>query len=335
MKKTIALLLCIFMILPSFSACGGDGGSPTSSPEPTLDAEALEKMTSAEILCAYFREIAKANPDAGTEKLANLLSLHECFDNMALNIYTQEWGNPDNPVYLQNFPEDFTLTQCVRVCMLSFLPTMQSSTATMDFQFAGYLFELKEGEDAGQFCELLKRSVVFPQLDKSRAATDAELELETAVDGNRVFFVLCNKSLKTALGSNPNRKDTAKYILKKLQVDAELNIPVQSIYTNDENSVYFTGVTSTDLLEKDAALAEPMVGFGFSVVLVKVKNVKDVETVVREMENGLDPGKWICVRAENVEVVSCGQYVLGIMSSKEDCARISAAFLEMLSGKAG
>ena len=44
------------------------------------------------------------------------------------------------------------------------------------------------------------------------------------------------------------------------------------------------------------------------------------------MEKGLDPGKWICMRAENVSVKACGKYVVGVMGKTEECEKIIAAF---------
>lgn len=315
MKKIISLLLIVCMTIISLCACAKDGEMKSQDPDPTLDAAALEKMSAAENLCAYFSATVKANPGENTEKIASRIALHEFFDNMDWNIYTQEWGG-ENAVFLLNFPEDFTLTQCVRVSVISSVLSPEST-------LSGFVFELKEGEDAAQLCDLLKQNVLFPK-------DNNEIGFETAVEGNYVFLAICDNRLKDSLGSNPDRKDSANYLLRKLRLCADMNIPVRTIDATDETGFYNTGIKSTDLIEADAALAEPMMGFGFSVVLVKVKDAKDAQTIAREMESGLNPMKWICTGAESVKVTVCGQYVLGIMSSTEDCERISAAFLQML-----
>ncbi len=316
MKKVITLLLTLCMILTSFSACGDSEASPST--EPTLDKSAMEKMSASEILCAYFHDTVKANPQLDCKGLANRLSLHEFFDTMELNIYTQEWGNPDTSVYLTDFPENLEITQCDSVSTLSlFMNT--------DSVFAGYVFSLKEGEDAGAFCDFLKEKILLPQ------DTGKEIECEAATEGRFVFLVICEKGLKDSLGSNPNRKETPNYILRKLRAAANLGTLVQTIDATAEGSSYNTGVSSTQLIEKDAALSEPMVGYGFSIVLVKVKDQKDVDTVAAEMRSGLNPMKWICVGAESVQVVTHGQYVLGIMASTSECEQIAKTFSEMFS----
>ncbi len=315
MKRITSLLLIVCMTLISLCACAKDGEMKPQDSEPTLDAAALEKMNAAEILCAYFSAAVKAYPGENTEKIASRIALYEFFDNIEWNIYTQEWGS-ENAVFLSDFPEDFTLTQCVRVSVISSFLSPEST-------LSGYIFELKEGEDAAQLCELLKQNVVLPQ-------DNNQIGFETAVEGNYVFLAICDNRLKDSLGSDPDRKDSANYLLRKLRLCADMNAPVRTINATDETGFYNTGVKSTDLIEKDAALAEPMVGYGFSVVLVKVKDAKDAQTVAQEMEGGLNPMKWVCTGAESVKVTVCGQYVLGIMSSTEDCERISAAFLQML-----
>ena len=308
------MLLTVCMVLTGLTACADGTGEKDPATQPPETQALPADLTASEILCVYFSQIAKANPEADTEKLARLLSLHELFDNVPMNIYTQEWGG-EQEVYLLNFPEDFRLTQCVReTTLMSMEP---------DSVLSGFIFELKENEDAGQFCELLKNSVVMPE-------STGEVECATAVEGNRVFFLLCPKELKDTLGSNPNRKETVNFLLRELMVRVNRSESVQNINTTDENSVYYTGITSTDRIEKEVAVAEPMIGWGFSVVLVKVRDEKDAQAVAQEMEKGLNPGKWICVHAESVKVTSCGRYVLGIMAGKDECESISEAFLEML-----
>ena len=60
--------------------------------------------------------------------------------------------------------------------------------------------------------------------------------------------------------------------------------------------------------------------------MVEVKDEKDAQKVAKEMESGLNPGKWICVHAEYVSVKACGKYVLGVMSSREECENITSVF---------
>ena len=79
------------------------------------------------------------------------------------------------------------------------------------------------------------------------------------------------------------------------------------------NIKYNTGLDSAEGLT-DAAVFGPMMGsIAFSMVMVRTAEGTDVKAVAEGMKNGIDPRKWICVEADDVQVVSYGDVVMLIM----------------------
>ena len=66
----------------------------------------------------------------------------------------------------------------------------------------------------------------------------------------------------------------------------------------------------------EAAISEPMMGsIAHAVVALTVPEGTDVETVRASIEANADPRRWICVEAEQVNVVASGNTILFVMSS--------------------
>ena len=79
------------------------------------------------------------------------------------------------------------------------------------------------------------------------------------------------------------------------------------------NIKYNTGLDNADNIT-DAAVFGPMMGsMAFSMVAVRTAEGADVKTVAEGMKNGIDPRKWICVEADDLQVVSYGDVVMLIM----------------------
>ncbi len=85
---------------------------------------------------------------------------------------------------------------------------------------------------------------------------------------------------------------------------------------NDPDSVkYFTGLSDVSKI-KEVAVSEPMMGSqAYSLVLVKLNQQEDAETVANEMLQGIDQRKWICVEADDLKVAAQGDVVMLIMVS--------------------
>lgn len=67
----------------------------------------------------------------------------------------------------------------------------------------------------------------------------------------------------------------------------------------------------------EAAVSEPMIGsIAHSVVLVRVPEGTDVESVRAEIEQNHDPRKWVCVEAEKTAVIAHNNTILLVMSTE-------------------
>ncbi len=75
----------------------------------------------------------------------------------------------------------------------------------------------------------------------------------------------------------------------------------------------FTGLDNADLISQ-AWASEAMIGsIPYSMVLVRVTDAANAETVAEAMKNGIDTRKWICVEASDLKVTASGDVVMLIM----------------------
>jgi len=81
----------------------------------------------------------------------------------------------------------------------------------------------------------------------------------------------------------------------------------------EENVEMYLG--TVDIEYEEALASESATGsIAHSVVLVRVKKSADVEAIKNKIENSVNPRKWICVEAEEVEVESKGNLIILIMT---------------------
>ncbi len=82
---------------------------------------------------------------------------------------------------------------------------------------------------------------------------------------------------------------------------------------NDENFSWYFFIDPIEGAE--AAVSEPMIGsIAHFVGLLRVPEGTDPETVRSEIEEKLDPRKWICTEAEKTAVIRRGDLILVVMS---------------------
>lgn len=86
----------------------------------------------------------------------------------------------------------------------------------------------------------------------------------------------------------------------------------------------YTGLDSNDLIS-EAVVSEAMIGsIPYSMVLVRVKDAADAETVARQMKDGIDPRKWICVEADDLMVAGYCDVVMLIMVGSNYAESVTA-----------
>ena len=79
-----------------------------------------------------------------------------------------------------------------------------------------------------------------------------------------------------------------------------------------------TGLPNADDIT-EAAFFGPMMGsIAFSMVMVRTAEGADVKAVAETMKNNIDPRKWICVEADDLQVVSYGDVIMLIMVDSQN-----------------
>ncbi len=98
---------------------------------------------------------------------------------------------------------------------------------------------------------------------------------------------------------------------------------------------YYLGVASTDSIER-AVFSEPMIGsIPYSMCLVKVKADADIEALKAEILEGVNYRKWMCVAAEKVSVVNCGDTIMMVMAQEELVDDVCAQFAAVAASQGG
>lgn len=91
-----------------------------------------------------------------------------------------------------------------------------------------------------------------------------------------------------------------------------LDLTDTSVETLEWNQTY-TGLASGELLS-EAVVSEAMIGaIPFSMVLVRVADEANVQTVADGMKAGINQRKWVCVFADDLMVVAKGDIVMLVM----------------------
>lgn len=119
-------------------------------------------------------------------------------------------------------------------------------------------------------------------------------------------------------------------------VTDEMSImPATEIALDDiDGLTYNLGVASADAIER-AVISEPMIGsIPYSLALVKAKEGADIEALKNEILEGVNYRKWLCVAAEKIAVVNCGDVILMIMATEEIVDGIVSAFSTVCEGNA-
>ncbi len=94
-----------------------------------------------------------------------------------------------------------------------------------------------------------------------------------------------------------------------------MNMPVD---TADADALAaYTGLTDASLV-KEAMFSESMIGSqAYSMVLVRVNDAAKAAEVAQAMMDNINPAKWICVEADDVDAAVYGDLVLFMMIHSE------------------
>lgn len=98
----------------------------------------------------------------------------------------------------------------------------------------------------------------------------------------------------------------------------DLNVYSDNMDVTDPDTMSFSaGLTNLDHV-KEAAISETLISSqAYSMVLIRAKDESVTADIANEMKAGIDPAKWICVMADDLQVVSYRDVVLLFMVSSD------------------
>ena len=144
-------------------------------------------------------------------------------------------------------------------------------------------------------------------------AGDFGLKLETA-DDMKIFLDAVYKKVEDKLPS----------------LDTEI------IDISDESQVTsFTGLESNEDIEALIVSMPLMNAQAYEVVMVKVKDGANIESMKQEMLNDIDMSKWICVSAEKLYITNFGNVIFMVMSNEEWAEIVYNSFKEQVENNIG
>lgn len=125
-----------------------------------------------------------------------------------------------------------------------------------------------------------------------------------------------------------NVEGTLEEIMTKIYAgisEDELPMMLGNIEVTSDNIENYVGTSDIDF--KEAIASESAVGsIAHSVVLIRLNDASKANETVTKIEENANPGKWICVVADDVIVKSKGDLVILIMSNEELAPRLDANF---------
>ena len=141
-----------------------------------------------------------------------------------------------------------------------------------------------------------------------------------------MMLTACGKKEETAAGPVLEGQTPAQIIDALYAVHApEFGVATIELDDSDPDMLYYmTGMRDMSLVS-EIAVSESMIGSqAYSLGVARVAEGADAQTVAQTMLDNLDPIKWVCVQADDVRVVACGDVVMFVMVSSEYASAITA-----------
>lgn len=128
-----------------------------------------------------------------------------------------------------------------------------------------------------------------------------------------------------------NVSGTLEEIMTKVYADIpeeERPMMLMNVELTKENVEMYLG--TSDIEFKEGLASESATGsIPHSVVLIRVDDKANIDAIKEKIENSVNPRKWICVEAEDVEVENKGNLIILIMSSEANTEKIENSFKKL------
>lgn len=151
----------------------------------------------------------------------------------------------------------------------------------------------------------------------------------------KIYYVLLVVAVAVLFTGCQNKEKNLTRSLKDIMKEVYSGIPsdelpaMAEVEVTKENQEYYLGKISFDY--EEALASEPLMSsIAHSVVLVRVKDTKDIDAKVAEIKEKVNPRKWVCVEVEeqNVVVVNNGNVIMLAMEN-ELAAKFKENFLNL------
>lgn len=141
-------------------------------------------------------------------------------------------------------------------------------------------------------------------------------------------FAACGNNAETEEPSTEGEatvnpvEGTPEELIEKIYAEFETipEFPVMTMNLADmdaESFPYYTGLADNSKV-KESAFSEAMMGSqAYSMVIVRLNDAADSESVATEMLNGINTRKWVCVEADDLAVAAYGDLVMLYMADSQ------------------
>jgi len=162
-----------------------------------------------------------------------------------------------------------------------------------------------------------------------------------------ILALVLSLSVLTACGGNSAEttitapEGTAEELVAKVYENVTIELPLMSMpidLADADTVAYMSGLTDASAVS-EMVVSEPMMGSqAYSLVMVRLNDAAQAETVAQNIFDNIDTRKWICVEATEKQAVVCGDLVMFIMLSPEygvTTDQIVEAFTTVCGGTVG
>lgn len=148
------------------------------------------------------------------------------------------------------------------------------------------------------------------------------------ITGVVVFNSSKNESNLTSvtLNSNGKIKKFINQVYDQIPKDDMMSVESVNIDLNDEYALNsYLGLQDKDKIQCAVASEPLMTSSAYSFVVASLKDGSNAQEVANEILNGVNPRKWICVEAEQTNVIFKDNVVVLVMTDKDLATSITNA----------
>lgn len=323
MKKLIAMLLAVVMLVSMLAACGNKTNTETpdapATPDVPTTPEVPAEQPSDPVLTGTLEAIIDAIYAITTPPIPVGTMAIDLNDEFMLSAFT---GLTDKtPVKEAAFSEGMMGAQAYSVVLVRLNNEADAQTVAQG---------IADGVDT--------RKWICAEADSLRVVAYKDLVLLVMIDSMlnmnvndyiNAFGTLCGNPFTVDIDRTVGGAGGSAFNPANVDLNGDLAMVIEAIYATETNPLplmsmpvlledAFTLETYLGLKDaskvKEAVVSEAMTGSqAYSLVMVRLNNAADAESVATEMLNGINPRKWICVGADDIRVVACDDLLLFVM----------------------